>query len=64
VELEKLRSVGTVTVTPAATSNRTTGSGCSWRVTFETNTGSEQDGGRLPRLEMSLIKGSRCPALR
>ena len=33
-ELEKLATVGTVTVTP---SNATASGGCTWRITFETS---------------------------
>lgn len=54
-ELEKLATVGTVTVTPA---NATASGGCTWRVTFETNTGTALDGGALTSLTVAALQGN------
>jgi len=53
-ELEKLANIGTVTVTPSSASQKT----CTWRVTFETNTGTIQTKGSLPYLKVALAVGS------
>jgi hypothetical protein len=52
-ELEKLTTVGTVTVDPA---NATEDGGCSWRVTFETNTGESMDAGALTPLTVASLQ--------
>lgn len=52
-ELEKLSTVGTVTVTPA---NATSNGGCTWRVTFDTNTGTAEDQGALSSLSVAALQ--------
>jgi hypothetical protein len=57
-ELEKLATVGTVTVTPANGNATAGGGGCSWRVTFDTNTGTAADGGALTPMTVAALQGN------
>ena len=62
-ELEKLSTVGVVTVTPHNySSSKPLGlnpaGGCTWRVTFETNTGAAADGGKLTPLTVAVPMGN------
>jgi len=54
-ELEKLTTVGTVSV---SNGNATAQGGCTWRVTFETNTGLLSDGGALTPLAVASLQGN------